>query len=164
MSFCLSLANAILIIINHFTFDFNFISFWFSLFFLFGSFFLFRSNLFNARPVEQRSVLTHKMKHDFCQLSINEVVVNDVDQIESFFTFLKEIDGLLIACFDSVFVNFDLVDGGPDVDEAVESFVLPKFESLVVDDGRLDNFSAFENAPCYSVDVGGVDVLKCVFF
>jgi hypothetical protein len=101
------------------------------------------------------------MKHNFGQFTINKVVVNDVNQIESFFCCFKEIDRFLISSFNSVFVYFYLVNGSPDVDEAVESFVLPKFESLMVDDSWLDDFSSFENAPGYGVDVAVLDIFKC---
>jgi len=100
------------------------------------------------------------MKHNFCQCAIDEVVVNDVDEIESFFALLKEIDRFLIACFVSVFVDFNFVNGSPDVNEGGQSFVFPQFESLMVDNSWLDDFSTFENAPCDSIDVIIFDILE----
>jgi len=104
------------------------------------------------------------MKHNFNQLSIDEIIVNDVDQEESVFALLKEIDGFLITSFVTFLVNFNFVNGCPDVDESVQSFIFPKFESLVIDNGWLDDFSTFKDAPCHSIDIVCLNVLKGFVF
>ena len=57
------------------------------------------------------------MKHDLGECTVNEVVVNNVDEVEGFFALLKEVDWFLVSCFVTFFVDFYFVDCGPDVDK-----------------------------------------------
>lgn len=104
------------------------------------------------------------MKHNFNQLSIDEIIVNDVDQEESFFALLEELDGFLITGLVSFLVNFNFVNGCPDIDECGQSFIFPKFECLVIDNCWLNDFSTFKDAPCHSIDIVCLNVLKGVVF
>lgn len=111
------------------------------------------------------SILLNEVLDNLVEVSIDEVILDDVDDEEGLGALLHELNGWLVAREVLVLVVLAwLVNDGPGVCENVKSFILPDHECLGVDNGWLNNLLASEDTPGDCIDLVVLHVLELLAF
>lgn len=78
----------------------------------------------------------------FIEITLNIIIVHNVNQEHVVVTRLKEALALFLA-----------VDDSPGVNPRLEGLIFPDLECLVINNRRLDNLLALKNPPSDSIDI-----------